>query len=256
MYEDIKKPALLKFIPMQLVRPLPSIYYYGKYENANDNSKPKKFLDSNINFLDEALVFLSNRLDILQFKDISRQMYRLKKTDPEQYLRIFISAVEKLSCVCECNLDKIKKFIQTEKNKLNEMYLNNILRLSVLIINIDQEEKLQKKITSTLKNNCNYDVNLTDYNHPNISSFVLESDVVIFNSTFNSIIHNLTDNIKSYKKPAIALVPMEGNEEKDRIAFRHGNQLKKRDVPVVYKTFTPIRMFTCIDREFIKFNLN
>ena len=48
MYEDIKKPALLKFIPMQLVRPLPSIYYYGKYENANENSRLKKFHDSNI----------------------------------------------------------------------------------------------------------------------------------------------------------------------------------------------------------------
>jgi hypothetical protein len=199
---------------------------------------------------------MSNRLDILQFKDISRQIYRLKKMEPEQYIRIFISAVEKLSCVCECNLDKIKKFIQTEKNKLNEIYLNNAHKLSILIISIEQDEKMQQKISSVLKNNCNYNVHLLKYDESKFSTHILKSDVVIINSAYNPVIQNLTENIKSYKKPSIALVKMEGNEEKNRIALRHGNQLKKKGVPVIYKTFTPIRMFTCIDREFIKYNLH
>ena len=256
MYDEFRKPGILRHIPVSFIRALPCIYYYNYYRNNNNNEKIKNLVDSNIDYLDEALVFISNRLDIQQFKDISRLIYRLKKDDPSQYGIHYRSAIEKLSCVCECHIDKIKEFTKSEKNKLNEIYNNNILKLKILYLNISRNMDKHKKINSILKNNCNYDVESTIEDHSDFSDMVLNSDLVIFDSTYNSKIHQLMKNLTSYNKPGIALVPLVGNNEDDRISLRHGNQLRKQGYHIIYKSFTPIRLFTSIDREYLKYNLN
>jgi hypothetical protein len=256
MYEELKKPGILKYIPMPLIRSLPCLYYYNKYHKSHENEKAIKFLESNINFLDEALVFISNRLDIHQFKDISRTIYRLKKENPEQYTLHLMIAVEKLACICECNIDKLKKFLKAEKNKLNDIYKKNVLKLLITITNIHGNEAVDKKVYSILSNNCNYDVKTQTADNSEYSSEIINSDLIVFNSTFNPETHRLMDNLKSFKKPGIALVPLTGNIEDDRVSLRHGNQLKKKGFHVIIKSFTPIRMFTSIDREYLKYNLS
>ena len=255
MYEELKKPGILKHIPIPLIRAFPCIYYYNNYRKSHNNEKVLKLLDSNINYLDEALVYMSNRMDIHQFKDVSRTIYQLKKDNSKQYTLHYISAIEKLACVCECNSDKIKKFLKSEKSKLNDIYNKNILKLKITLVNTQGIEAQHKKLSSILTNNCNYDVDSTNANNSKYSVQIINSDLVVLDSTFKPEIHQLMDSLRSFKKPGIALVPLAGNTEEDRISLRHGNQLKKKGYHVIYKSFTPIRLFTSIDREYLKFNL-
>jgi len=255
MYEEFRKPGILKHIPIPLIRALPCIYYYNKYRTSQNDINITRFLESNINYLDEALVFISNRLEIHQFKDISRTVYRLKKDNPDQYKSHYTSSIEKLACVCECHLDKLKKFLKTEKSKFNEIYNKNIIKLNIALVNTQKNEDILKKLSSILKNNCNYNLESIVPNDSKYSDQILNSDFVVINSTFNPEIHQLMNSLNSFKKPGIALVPMTGNIEEDRISLRHGNQIKKKGYHVIYKSFTPIRMFTSIDREYLKFNL-
>ena len=169
MYEELKKPGILKHIPVPLIRALPCIYYYNNYRKSHNNEKVTKLLDSNINYLDEALVYMSNRLDIHQFKDVSRTIYQLKKDNSKQYTLHYTSAIEKLACVCECNIDKIKKFLKSEKSKLNDIYNKNILKLKITLVNIQGIEAQHKKLSSILTNNCNYDVDSTNANNSKYS---------------------------------------------------------------------------------------
>lgn len=256
MYEELKKPGILKHIPMPLIRPLPCLYYYNRYRKSYKNEKVLNLLDSNINYLDEALVYMSNRLDIHQFKDISRTIYRLKKDSSTQYTIHLLTATEKMACVCECNNDKIRKFLKSEKMKLNDKYKKIVLKLLITIINTQENDTVNNKISSILSNNCNYNVETTSANNSEYSDKIINSDFLIFNSTLKSEIHQLMDSLKSFKKPGIALVPLTGNIEDDRISLRHGNQLKKKGYHIIIKSFTPIRMFTSIDREFLKYNLS
>jgi len=255
MYEEFRKPGILKHIPIPLIRALPCIYYYNKYRTSQNDINITRFLESNINYLDEALVFISNRLEIHQFKDISRTVYRLKKDNSSQYQLHYTSAIEKLACVCECNIDKLKKFIKSEKSKLDDIYNKNMLRLKIILVKTQDIEEKHKKLSSILKNNCNYNLKSTVPNDSKYSDQILKSDLVVIDSTFNPEIHQLMNSLNSFKKPGIALVPMTGNTEEDRISLRHGNQIKKKGYHVIYKSFTPIRMFTSIDREYLKFNL-
>jgi hypothetical protein len=256
MYEDFRKPGILKHIPIPLIRALPCIYYYNTYRISRNNEKATKLLDSNINYLDEALVYMSNRLDIHQFKDISRMIYRLKKDNSTQYTLHYTTAIEKLACVCEYNIDKIKKFLKSEKSKLNDIYNKNILKLKIILVNTQGIGVQHKKLSSILTNNCNYDVDSTNVHNSKYSEQIINSDLVVIDSTFKPEIHQLMDSLNSFKKPGIALVPLAGNTDEDRISLRHGNQLKKKGYHVIYKSFTPIRMFTSIDREYLKYNLN
>ena len=256
MYEDFKKPGILKHIPIPLIRALPCIYYYNNYRKTKKNEKIAKFLDSNINYIDEALVYMSNRLEIHQFKDISRTLYGLKKDNPTQYSLHYTSAIEKLACVCECNIDKIKKFLKSEKSKLNNIYTKNILKLKILLVITQGIEAQHKKLSSILTNNCNYDVDTANANNSEYSEQIINSDLVVMNSTFSPEVHQFMNSLNSFKKPGIALVPLVGISEDDRISLRHGNQLKKKGYHVIYKSFTPIRMFTSIDREYLKYNLS
>jgi hypothetical protein len=255
MYEEFKKPGILKHIPIPLIRALPCIYYYNKYRSSRSEKMIIKFLDSNINYLDETLVYMSNRLDIHQFKDISRTIYRLKKDNSTQYSLHYKTAIEKLACVCECHIDKIKKFTKSEKNKLNDIYNNNILKLNIMLINTHKNVESHKKLSSILKNNCNYDVESTNADNTKYPDQIIKSDLVIMDSTFSPEVHQQMNSLNSFKKPGIALVPIEGNTEEDRISLRHGNQIKKKGYHVIYKSFTPIRLFTSIDREYLKYNL-
>lgn len=252
MYEEFKKPGILKHIPLPLIRSLPCIYYYNKFKPKQVTEKVNNFFESNINYLDEVLVYLSNRTDIHQFKEISRSIYRLKKENSPQ----LSNTIEKLACICECNSDKLKKITKSEKKKLNEIYIKNIIKLLITIIDIQNNQEKLKKLSSVLKNNCNYDVEITNLENSKISDKILASDLILYNSTLNPKIHQLIDSLSSYKKPGIVLVPLFGNTEEDRVALRHGNQLKKKGYHVIIKAFTPIRLFTSIDREYLKFNLS
>jgi len=153
------------------------------------------------------------------------------------------------------HLDKLKKFIKSEKSKFNEIYNKNIIKLNIALVNTQEDKDILKKISSILKNNCNYNIESTIPNDSKYSDHILNSDFVIIDSTFNPEVHQIITSINSFKKPGIALVPMTGNSEEDRISLRHGNQIKKKGYHVIYKSFTPIRMFTSIDREYLKFNL-
>lgn len=255
MFEEFRKPGILKHLPLPLIRPLPIIYYFNKFRSSKNNTITKELLDTHINYLDEALVYMSNRLDIYQLKDISRTIYRLKKDNATQYTLHYSVAIEKLACVCEHNADKIRKFIKKEKDKLTDIYNKNVLKLKILLLDTHYNVAVHNKLSSILKNNCNYKVTSTNADKTKYPEQIIDADLVLIDSTFDPKIHELMNSLNSFRKPGIALVPLQGNNEEDRISLRHGNQIKKKGFHVIYKSFTPIRMFTSIDREYLKYSL-
>jgi hypothetical protein len=80
---------------------------------------------------------------------------------------------------------------------------------------------------------------------------MLDSDVVLFCSTASPNIHHQVKSLQNFKKPGLAIVQMEKDVAEDKEAIRHGSQLMKTGFPVLIKMFTPLRLFTTIDKIYL-----
>ena len=55
MYEEIRKPKLLKDVPTSLIRALPTLYYTNKLSSSEMPGRIQELYDSNVDFLNQAL---------------------------------------------------------------------------------------------------------------------------------------------------------------------------------------------------------
>ena len=79
--------------------------------------------------------------------------------------------------------------------------------------------------------------------------------MVLFYSIASPEIHNQVRSLETFHKPGLALAKIEGNGSPDKEIIRHGAQLMKMGFCVLFKMFTPLRLFTTIDKTFIAFNM-
>lgn len=255
MYEEIKKPRLLKDIPTVFIRSLPVVYYFDKYAQSSIPENIDQLYKSNLDFLTSVMNTTALELEIDSFKDISYSFSLLKQKKPGDNSEQSQKAAEMLAEKCSEYKNEVQNFIRKEKKAINDLYNSSVSKINTLIIKVNDDLFPIDKINSILKSFCYYNVDEAYPDSDNLSEKIINSDILIFSSTYNPEIHNYVKSLNSYKKPGIILVPLTGKTEIDHMSLRHSKQLQKAGYPVIFKSFTPIRLFTSIDKEYLKYNL-
>ena len=73
MYDDIRKPNLLKNIPLVFIRALPSMYYFSKFSNSNIPDNARNLFQTNVEYLTMALRLLSKEIKDSEFEKLAKK---------------------------------------------------------------------------------------------------------------------------------------------------------------------------------------
>jgi hypothetical protein len=256
MYEEIRKPRLLSDIPSIIIRPLPCIYYYSSYAGAHIPDHTKTLFINNVTYLSEAVKRLGKKLNQDKYVQISNTLNGLV-TQPITNLR---SQLEKatldLATLCTKNRSELRKGTAEFKIELNALYKEMVPALKILVVDNNGASERLSKLIKTLTGFCLYDVDNTTWSSHDYAKKQIDSDFIVFTSTASPEIHDLVKSLVTYHKPGLAMVHIDSDGKTDQQSIRHGSQLLKIGFPVLFKVFTPIRLFTTIDKTYMKFHLH
>jgi len=151
---------------------------------------------------------------------------------------------------------EVERIFKQQKSNFINIYNESVKKLNLLVVDNNNEPERVNKLESTLKNFCFYDVDKTSIQAYNYPDKLVKNDFIFYASTHPANIHSDIKTLKTYHKPGLAIAHIEKDGVADRQAIRHGAQLQKSGFPVLYKVFTPIRLFTSVDKLYMKFHLN
>jgi hypothetical protein len=255
MYEEIRKPRLLKDIPLTLIRPLPTLYYANKFANQEIPDKIHRSYQSNVKFLSQALQIISKYLKNNNFELLAKEINSLdvlpssKNIDKVQKFSI------SLADLCSDTKAALREQTHMIKTALMEIYSSLVNTIHILVIDNSRGTEDIYKVLGILKNFCQYKVHHVQPESQEYVKSVIESDFILLYSTSSPEIHQQVKSLKTYHLPGIAMAQFPKNTDPDKETIRHGAQLIKIGFPVLFKMFTPIRMFTTIDKTYIQYHL-
>jgi len=255
MYEDIRRPTLLKPIPLLFIRSLSTIYYFSKFVQNGSPDKPKQLFTSNVDFLSESIGKLGNRLSQKTFLQTAEDLTALNSS-PHNAIQDRLEKITiQLSEQCEKALPQTEQAYKELKMALIDLYKDSVQKVGVLVIDNNNEPQRVEKIVNTLKNFCFFDTDNVCYPSAEYSGKLTDTDFAFFTSTRPPQIHDLVKSLKTYRKPGLAITYIDKEDRLDEQAIRHGSQLQRSGFYVLYKVFTPIRLFTSIDKVYMKYHL-
>jgi hypothetical protein len=255
MYEEIRKPKLLKDVPTTLIRALPTLYYTNKYTHADTNERIQELYDSNVMFLNQALKIIGKQLENKAFSSLADKALGLKGTPSAELFNETQDFSVKLADLCTKRREELRKNYQKIKSQLTTLYPSLVNTLNVLVIDNSCGKQNITKIIGTLKNLCYYHVDQTEPVSSEFMTKLLDTDFALFYSISSPNIHKQVNTLETYHMPGIAMMQIDKNATLDKEAIRHGSQLMKIGFCVLYKMFTPIRLFTTIDKTYLQYNL-
>jgi len=255
MYEEIRKPKLLKDVPTTLIRALPTLYYSNKFANPNLNERIQELYDSNVTFINQALKIIGNQLKKKEFTTLGEQALGLKGTPSAKLFKETQDFSEKLAILCTTNREDLRKNNQEIKTELTTLYPSLVDTINVLLIDNSCGKEDITKVFGTLKNLCYYHVNQTQPESEDLSAKLLTSDFALFYCISSPDIHKQVHSLTNYHVPGLAMMHIDKDVAINQEAIRHGAQLMKIGFCVLYKMFTPIRLFTTIDKTYLHYNL-
>jgi hypothetical protein len=255
MYEEIRKPKLLKDVPTSLIRALPTLYYTNKFATDDTTDRIQKLYDSNVVFLNQALKIIGNQLKNKEFNALADEAPGLKgKPSAILFEHIQVFSI-KLADLCSLNREELRKNNHQIKSQLNILYPTLVDTINVLLIDNSCGKQDITKVIGTLKNLCYYHVGQTDPSSSQFSTKLLDSDFALFYCISSPEIHKQVTSLDAYHLPGLAMMQIDKDVPLDKEAIRHGAQLMKVGFCVLYKMFTPIRLFTTIDKTYLQYNL-
>ena len=254
----INKPNLVKGIPSLIVRALPVPYYYGRYAGPDVPPKAKTIFNTYVNYLSGTMKQMSELIGDEDCKSLIIQVEQLANSDPSQVEAKIVELTRKLSGICTKNKAQIKEAYEGEsglKKSFADLFCDVTEKTKVLIINNSDDPEwvdgLQKKLTK----NCYYEVNVSNTKAQDFSDLMVKSDAVVFASATPQRIHEEIEFLGTYHKPGLVLGGLKKDEKQDQQTMRNGSWLRSRGIDVLFKIFSPIRLFTTIDKINMRFLL-
>jgi hypothetical protein len=250
MYENIRKPALLKDIPLLLIRALPALYYYGRYSINQDFPRGLKLFQQNITYLNKVIAIMKGQLPYKKLITLENILNDLKKISNDQITSTVEDFTLALSELCSENPERCHKFYKENKQHLINLYRESVSPLHILTKDILPEEKL----CHLLDDFCHYKVTHFSSTQENYPDQLTLNDFVILSSLSSSNIHREIEQIDAFNKPAMVISTSKKTDADDKIAIRHAIQLIRTGIPVIFKILTPIRLFTSIEKTYFKYH--
>jgi len=254
----INKPNLVKGIPTLIVRALPVPYYFSRYARDQVPAKAIALFNSYVRYLSQSLSQLSERIGDNRCASLKNRIDQLTRITPISVETEIIDVTSQLSEICTQNKDKIKQAYESDdglKNSLAQLFGEMIDKTKILLINNSDNPEWVAGLALKLTNSCNYAVEICANKAPNFSDAIVNCELAIFASATPQSIHEEIELLHTYQKPGLVLGGLQKDEKLDQQTIRNGSWLRKRGVDVLFKIFSPIRLFTTIDKIYMKFLL-
>ncbi len=254
----IRKPSVVKGIPTLIVRALPTLYYYGRYADDNVSTEAKQIFDCYADYLAEAVKKMSQVIGNGTLKKMPDQILQLKNVESAKIEDHVFKLTQALSQICQDNKNVIQNEYKKQggiKNELVELFCNRAQQTKILLVDNEQQAEWADGLVKRLSEDCYYLVDKTKTNVDNFSENIINNDFVVFASATPQSIHEDVEYLNTYQKPGLILGNLTKDKKLDQQTIRNGSWLKKRGYEVLYKIFSPLRLFTTIDKINVRYLL-
>ena len=249
MYENIRKPGLLKNIPLLIIRALPSLYYFGKFGSKYNNAGCEQLFLENLDYLKHALKLMYSQMNTNSLDQTIKILDHMDTSPIQDILPTIERLTTDLSDHCNANIQECRNFYKENKQKLIDLYRENVTPLHVLVTDMQTDQRLPHLLCDV----CYYDVQHARIKSDDFSTKLGANDFVILTNLNTSDIHSQIEQIDSFQKPAMVVTGIDDSTSANKTAIRHAMQLIRRGFPVIFKIFTPIRLFTSVEKTFFKY---
>jgi hypothetical protein len=255
MYGDIKKPFLLKDIPSVLLRSLPAIYYFSKYFNHTTPYKTKTLFKTNAMFLSNALNYLGEKWNADELKHFSDTICKMSVKPYKSLIHGLENEIIGFAKFCSTHRTLIKERFCEVEHRLHKLYQESVTKLQIFLFNPNGDYSTFDKVESNLYDFCDYSVLSSNPLKNHFSDNMLNSDFVVFLSIYDKHILDDIKYIDIYSRPGLALGPGNFDQLKYREAEKNSGELAKKGIKVIYKMYSPIRLYTTIDKLYLQYHL-
>ena len=253
MEKEITKPNIIKGIPVPLIRPLPTLHYFGLYAHKINSNPASKLFKEHVNYLSNAIKILASETSDENFQNISDKTSQLVTAQNNSIAEIVMQITSQLSDLCVKHSSTLKDNPKFSKENLGELYKKFVQPLKVLLIDNNNEPERVNKLFDTFTKTCYFNVLRIHRNAENFIENINKCDFVIFTSAYPITINEDIQNIQTYKKPSLILANLKKDDKFDQQTLRNGAWLEQRGYEVLYKIFTPLRLFTAVDKTYMKY---
>ena len=156
MFEEIKKPKILKNVPSLLIRVLPPIYYYLHYVNKDSPKTSYPLFNSSLVYLKKCLTEIGDKTGLKEFSELAAQTDIFLEQNHDRLAPCFNEYVERLSFLCNNHHQEVKLYMREHRSPLKEVYLNSVKKLKVLLIENNPKSEISSELATKLENFCNY----------------------------------------------------------------------------------------------------
>ena len=255
MYGDIKKPFLLKDIPSVLLRSLPAVYYFSKYFNHATPYKTKTLFKTNAMFLSNALNYLGEKWNADELKHFGDTICKMSVKPYKSLIHGLENEIINFAKFCSTNRKLVKDRFSEVEHRLHSLYQESVTKLQIFLFNPNGDHSIFDQVERNLYDFCDYNVLSSNPAKNHFSNNMLNSDFVIFLSIYDKRILDDIQYIDIYARPGLALGPGNFDQIKYREAEKNSNELAKKGIKVIYKMYSPIRLYTTIDKLYLKYHL-
>ena len=251
MYENIRKPGLLRGIPLLFIRALPALYYYGKFSGKSVFPRGQKLYQQNLDYLTKAIALMNIQISGSKLSPVQNLLNDIKNISPEKIDDAIEQLTFALSGFCSENPDFCHRFYKENKQQLINLYRESVTPLHILTSDAEPEEKLPHLLCDF----CYYDVTRSSRHAEDYPDLLSENDFIVLTDLASSEIHREIERINAFHKPAMVVTMSDATTSENRTAIRHAMQLIRTGFPVIFKILTPIRLFTTIEKTFFKYHM-
>ena len=255
MYGDIKKPFLLKDIPSVLLRSLPAIYYFSKYFNHSTPHKTRTLFKTNAMFLSNALNYLGEKWNADELKYFSDSISKMSLKPYKSLINGLENEIVNFARFCSVNRKLIKERFDEVEHRIHKLYKESVTRLQIFLFNPNGDHTIFDQVEHNLYDFCDYNVISSNPAKNHFSNNMLNSDFVVFLSIYDTRILEDIKYIDIYSRPGLALGAGNFDELKIQQAEKNVVELLKKGIKVIYKMYSPIRLYTTIDKIYLKYHL-
>lgn len=255
MYGDIKKPFLLKDIPSVLLRSLPAIYYFSKFFDHSTPHKTKPLFKTNVMFLSNALNYLGDKWNCDQLKQFSDSICNMSLKPYKTLYAGLENEIINLAKFCSQNKHLFRNHFNEIEKRIHKLYKESVTRLQIFLFNPNGDHNIFDKVENNLYEFCDYNVIASNPQKNHFSDFMLNSDFVVFLSIYETRIFDDIKVLQTYSRPGLALGSGNFEINHSRQTLKNGDVLLKNGINVIYKMYSPIRLYTTIDKLYLKYHL-
>lgn len=250
MYENIRKPNLLKNIPLLFIRALPSLYYYGKFEPKFTQTGCEQLYLQNLEYLRSALELLNKQMNAELLNEIIKILDQIKTNPQMDVLSIVERFTLQLSDYCNSHVTECRNFYRENKQKLIDLYKDKVTPLKVLVTDVEPDQKLPH----LLGDFCYFNIQNAYMNDSDYTDKLSENDFAVLTNIDTNEIHSQIEQIDAFHKPAMIVTGIDKSNADNKSGIRHAMQLIRRGFPVIFKILTPIRLFTSVEKTYFRYH--